>query len=64
MNFLSMLTNCVSIGFVVGFLAGAGPGLGNDILPLAGLTLFISTILVLFELSDLEPSTPVAVEPI
>jgi hypothetical protein len=59
MNVFSALIKCTSIGFLVGFLASDGPDLGNSLLPLAGLMVFISIILVLFELTNLEPVTTV-----
>ena len=45
------------MGFLVGFLVSTGHDLGNDIVPLASMLLFISTIVVLRELAYLEPPT-------
>ena len=53
MNVFSALTKCASIAFVVGFLASNSPDhFRNSLLPLAGLMVFISVILVLFELAN------------
>ena len=59
MNVLSAVIKSASIGLLVGCLTSTGPNLGNHVLPLAVLLVFISTILVLFELTNLEPETPV-----
>jgi len=53
MNVFSALIKCASIAFVVGFLASNGPDhFRNSLLPLAGLMVFISAILVLVELTN------------
>ena len=57
MNVLDAAIKCISIGFVAGFLAGTGPNLGRDILPLAALLAFVAAVLILFESSNLEPVT-------
>jgi hypothetical protein len=57
LNLLSALIKCTTIGFLVGFLVSAGHDLDKDILPLAWMLVFISTILVLRELTYLEPPT-------
>jgi hypothetical protein len=62
MTFLSALIKFISFGFLAGFLMSIGPNLGNAILPLAGLMVFVSTILVLVELTNREPATSGAIE--
>ena len=53
MHVLSALIKCASIGFLIGFLTSTGPNdLGSTLLPLAGLMVFISAILVLVELTN------------
>jgi hypothetical protein len=59
MNVLSAWIKCSSIAFLVGLLTSAGPNLGNQILPLVGAMAFIIALLVLFELTNLEPATTV-----
>jgi hypothetical protein len=63
MNILSALIKCAAIGLLAGFVMSAGPDMGEDILPLAGLMAVISTILILLELSNLDPAVPAKGEP-
>ena len=55
MNVLGASINCISIGFTVGFLIHMAPSAGTDLLQLGGLLAFVAAVLVLFELSNLEP---------
>jgi hypothetical protein len=55
MNVLSALIKCAAVGLLVGFVMSAGPDMGGDILPLAALLAVISTILILLELSNMDP---------
>ena len=55
---LSALIKLTSTGFLVGFLAGNRPELGSGVLPLVALVTFISIIMVLFEVTNLEPAAP------
>ena len=48
--------NCIPIGFCIGFLGRSAPNMGGDLLPLAGLLVFVSIVLLLFEFSNLEPA--------
>jgi len=62
MDAISALLKCTSIGFLGGFLMSTGPDWANGLLALAALMVFISTVLVPFEVTDLELATSVAVE--
>jgi hypothetical protein len=61
MDAIPALLKCISIGFLGGFLMSTGPDWANGLLPLAVLIVLISTVLVLFDLTDLELATSVAV---
>ncbi len=56
MNFLVVLVECISGGFVAGLLVEAGPISSDNLLQFAGLMAFTAAIMILFELTNSERS--------
>jgi hypothetical protein len=57
MNVLGAVINCISIGFAFGIITRTAPNLTAELVPLAGLLVLVTAVLILFEFSNLEPVT-------